>query len=82
MTCDKCGLTHTGSCQDAIRKHYEGEIERLKAGIYAVVAELVNKKPALALNLARVVMYGGSVLSALDCENPKRLRDKVLKEQT
>ncbi len=27
--CD-CGLDHTGPCQDAIRKHYEGEIKRLK----------------------------------------------------
>ncbi len=44
------------------------EIERLKGGIYAVVAGLVNKKPCTTLALARTVMYGGSVLSALDIE--------------
>lgn len=44
------------------------EIERLKAGVYAIVAGLVNKKPCTTLALARTVMYGGSVLSALDID--------------
>ena len=32
MTCD-CGLAHTGPCQDAIRKHYEGRIAKLKKAL-------------------------------------------------
>ena len=31
--CDKCGLDHTGPCQDAIRKHYEGRIAELKRAL-------------------------------------------------
>ena len=30
MTCETCGLSHTGPCQDAIRKHYEGRIAELE----------------------------------------------------
>jgi hypothetical protein len=56
------------------------EIKRLKDGIYAVVASLVNKKYDTALILARTTMYGGSVLSALDIDklgrNPGRLKHK------
>jgi len=28
--CTKCGLEHTGPCQDAIRAHYEGRIAKLR----------------------------------------------------
>ncbi len=32
--CKTCGLTtHTGPCQDAIRAHYEGRIERLRTAL-------------------------------------------------
>jgi len=50
---------------------------RLKDGIYAIVASLVNKKPETALTLARVAMHGGSVNNPLDCERlGKRLYGK------
>ena len=49
----------------------EKEIKRLKDCIYAVVASLKNKQYDSALTLARVGMYGGSVLSPLDCEKFK-----------
>lgn len=48
------------------------ECNRLKQGIYAVVAALVNKSQESALKLAKTVMYGGSVNNLLDIENPKR----------
>lgn len=47
---------------------YCPECGRLKDGIYAIVASLVNKKPESALTLARVAMHGGSVNNPLDCE--------------
>jgi len=50
------------------------ECERLKEGVYSVVAALVNGNVDLALTLARVVMYDGSVNNALDCANPARHR--------
>lgn len=48
------------------------ECDRLKGGVCAVVAALINRRHDSALNLARVVMYGGSVNNALDCADPKR----------
>ncbi len=50
------------------------ECERLKNGIYAVVASLVDGNAKAALTCARAVMYGGSVSNPLDLENPKRER--------
>lgn len=40
--------------------------DRMKDGIRAVVAALVNENSANALELARVVMYGGDVNNPLD----------------
>jgi len=48
------------------------ECERLKEGIYSIVASLVNGEQEVALRLARTVMYGGSVNNALDCADPTR----------
>lgn len=31
MTCTTCGLSHDGTCQDAIRAHYEERIGELRA---------------------------------------------------
>jgi len=45
------------------------EIERLKCGVRAIVASLVNKEYASAMVLARTTMYGGSVTNALDVYN-------------
>ncbi|MHC4604835.1 MAG: hypothetical protein ACYS6W_16080 [Planctomycetota bacterium] len=63
---------------------YNQEIERLKGGIYAGVASLVegiNKNPKTALRLLRTVMKGGSVTNPLDIEkygekdNPEDMSD-------
>lgn len=44
------------------------ECERLKNGVYAIVAALVRGDKNTALELARTTMYGGSVLNPFDVE--------------